>query len=268
MGFQRRATKGNVDRRGRGVFVALGVFLLGAVFLGGCLSTGFGEGGSADDPGPVSEDLARASRTRILNVGFLLGEGVYNTELTAPFDIFQHTVFHVEPGMRVFTVAPTLDVVRTFEGLRILPDYSFADCPPVDVFVVPSAEHHLDTDLENEVLIDFVRRVGREASLNLSLCDGAFVLAQAGLLDGKAATTFPADIPRFRELFAETVDVRDGVSFVHDDDAVTSIGGAESFEGALYVVELLYGSKVARGVARGLCIDWSLDEISFAVARP
>ena len=197
-----------------------------------------------------------------LQVGMLVIDGVYNTELTAPMDMFHHTVFHTEPGMRVFLVSEESGPVTSFEGLRILPDYDFESCPPIDVLVVPSALHNLDTDLENERLIDFVRERGAQAQWVLSLCDGAFVLAQAGLLDGLAATTFPSDIPAFEERFGERIDVRSDVSFVHDGKAITSVGGAPSFEAALYLCELLYGAKVARGIARGLVIDWDLSKVA------
>ena len=113
------------------------------------------------------------------NVGFLVMQGVYNTELTAPMDIFHHTVFHAEPGMEVFTVAKTTDPIRTFEGLEFQPDYSYRtdSIPRIDVLVVPSAEHHLDTDLEDAEMIQFVKETGEQAKYVLSLCDGAFVLA-------------------------------------------------------------------------------------------
>ena len=202
---------------------------------------------------------------RPLSVGFLVIDGVYNTELTAPFDMFHHTVFHTKPGMRVFTVAPTLEPVTTFEGLRLLPDYSFADAPEIDVLVVASAEHNMDTDLEDEELIDWVRRTGEDADYVVSLCDGAFVLAQAGLLDARQATTFPSDIPRMRTMFSTRVDVLDGVSFVHDGPAITSVGGAKSFDAALYLCELLYGARAARGIAGGLVIDWDLTAIDHLV---
>jgi len=192
---------------------------------------------------------------RRLQVAFLVVDGVYNTELTAPFDIFHHVRFHHEPGMEVFTVSPDGEAVTTFEGLRIDADYSFADAPPADILVVPSAEHSMDTDLENRAMIQWVEEVGTAAFYVVSLCDGAFVLAQAGLLDGLAATTFPSDQDRFAEMFPE-VDLRRGVSFVHHGSAVTSEGGAKSFDPAMYLVDLLYGQEVAQGVGRGLIIPW------------
>jgi len=202
-----------------------------------------------------------AGAERPLNVGFLIIDGVYNTELTAPFDILHHTIFHTKPGMRVFTVAPTREVVTSFEGLRLLPDHSFADAPPIDVLIVPSAEHNMDSDLKNDELIAWVRETGKNAEYVMSLCDGAFVLAKAGLLDGRKATTFPSDIQRMRTMFSEQVDILDGVTFVHDGPAITSVGGARSFDPALYLCEVLYGAKVARGIAGGLVIDWDLAEL-------
>ena len=200
-----------------------------------------------------------------LQVGFLLVDGVYNTELTAPYDIFQHSIFHTEPGMRVFTVGPSRTPVTTFEGLRILPDYGYAEAPPIDVLVVPSAEGSMDSDLEDRAMMDFVRARGAAADYVVSLCDGAFVLAAAGLLDGHRASTFPSDIPRFREMFP-AVDVVEDVSFVRDRRAITSAGGALSFDPALYLAEELFGAQAARGMGRGLCIDWDVATVPHEIA--
>jgi len=117
------------------------------------------------------------------NVAFLIMDGVYNTELTAPFDIFQHTIFREGiKSMNVFTVAKTKEPITTFEKMRILPDFNYLtdELPKIDILVVPSAEHHLDTDLEDEAMINFVKKVDQEAMYMTSHCDGAFVLAKAG----------------------------------------------------------------------------------------
>ena len=194
---------------------------------------------------------------RTLNVGFLVVDGVYNTELTAPYDIFHHTVFHTKPrpGMKVFTVSPEGQPVTTFEGLKLTVDHSFETAPSIDVLVVPSAEHSMDTDLENQTMIAWVKKAGEAASFVVSLCDGAFVLAKAGLLDNRASTTFPSDQARYKAMFPH-LDVRSGVSFVHDGPVLTSAGGVKSFDVAMYLVDHLYGPDVTRRVGRGLIIDW------------
>lgn len=193
-----------------------------------------------------------------LNVGFLAINGVYNSELVAPYDIFQHTIFHTELGMETFIVAPTLEPITTFEGIEITPHYSFKDVPDIDVLVVASAEHNMDSDLEDENLISWVRAVGNNAQFIMSLCDGAFILAQAGLLEQVKCTTFPSDISRFKETFPQ-LDVYSNISFVHDGKAITSAGGAKSYDPALYLVEYLYGRETAIGVGKGLVIDWDIN---------
>lgn len=197
------------------------------------------------------------------NVAFLIMDGTYNTELTAPYDIFQHTIFRkgIKP-MNVFTVADTDAPVTTFEGLRILPDFNYVkdSLPRIDILVVPSAEHHLDTDLENEQLITFVKETAQKAQFVTSHCDGAFVLAKAGVLDGKVSTTFPSDIDKMRKMFPH-LDIRKDVLFVHDGKYITSAGGAKSFEAALYLCEYLYGKEITQSLAGGLVIDWDVEQV-------
>ena len=197
------------------------------------------------------------------NVAFLIMDGVYNTELTAPFDIFQHTVFRDSiKAMNVFTVANTLDPIVSFEGIRILPDFNYLEdeLPKIDILVIPSAEHHLDTDLEDNKMIKFVQRIDKEAQFMTSHCDGAFVLAKAGLLKDKTSTTFPSDIEAMRKMFP-SLDIRENVLFVHDGKYITSAGGAKSFEAALYLTEYLYGKKIAQSLAGGLVIEWDLNKV-------
>ncbi len=201
------------------------------------------------------------------NVAFLIMDGTYNTELTAPYDIFQHTIYreHIK-AMNVFTVANTLDPIRTFEGIYLLPDFDYTqeEFPKIDILVVPSAEHHLDTDLEDEAMISFVKKVDEAALFITSHCDGAFVLAKAGLLENVVSTTFPSDIETMRKTFPE-LDIRKEVLFVHDGKYITSAGGAKSFEAALYLAEYLYGAEIARSLAGGLVIDWDLSQVPHLV---
>ncbi len=201
------------------------------------------------------------------NVGFLIMDGVYNTELTAPFDIFQHTKYREGiKAMNTFLIAKKLEPVTSFEGIRMFPDYAYenGDYPPIDILVVPSAEHHLDTDLDDVQMINFVNQTAKTASYVTSHCDGAFVLAKAGLLNDVSSTTFPSDIDAYKKMFPH-LEVISDVLFVHDDKYITSAGGAKSFEASLYLAEVLYGKEVARRLAKGLVIDWDLDEVKHLV---
>lgn len=224
-----------------------------------CLCVSLPIAALAAGSGQVDERPAADRQGRPLQVALLVLEGVYNSELIAPMDIFHHTVFHTRPGMRVFTVGRSREMVTTFEGLRIGVDHDLESAPPFDVLVVPSALHNMDSDLSDARLIDWIRDRGSACRFVLSVCDGAFLLAQAGLLNGRFCTTFPGDIPAFRKRFGH-LRVVEGVTFVADGPLITGVGGARSYEPALYLVERLYGKPAARGVARGMVLDWDLDK--------
>lgn len=197
------------------------------------------------------------------NVAFLIMNGTFNTEFTAPFDIFQHTKFREGiKAMNTFTVANTLEPITTFEGVSILPDFDYTkdDLPKIDILVVPSAEHSMDSDLKDEVMINFIKQIDKSALYMTSHCDGAFPLAKAGILDSVASTTFPSDIENYKAMFPN-LDIKDNVLFVHDGKYITSAGGAKSFEAALYLCEILYEKDIAKSLAKGLVIDWKLEDV-------
>jgi transcriptional regulator GlxA family with amidase domain len=205
---------------------------------------------------------AMADSTQPLNVGFLVVDRVYNSELMAPYDVFHHTIFHTKPGMKVFTVSLDGKTVTTFEGIRLQTDFSLANAPKIDVLVIPSAEHSMDSDLKNETLKKWVTKTAESAKYVVTLCDGAFVLANTGLLNGKSATTFPTDVARFKTMFP-SVKTLENVSFVQDGKYLTSQGGAKSYDVAMYLVDELYGEKVAVAVGQGLVLKWKNPEIKF-----
>ena len=217
------------------------------VLLAAALALGATRGADAPSPQPP-----------LRTVGFLVLPGVYNSELMAPYDVLDHVRFHVKNAPQVFTVAPRAGPLETFEGLTLTPRYTFADAPAIDLLVVPSAAHNMDKDLEDAALVAWVGDTGRKARLVMSLCDGAFLLAKAGLLDGLEATTFPGDQERFSRMFP-SVKLQRGPLFVHDGKAITSVGGARSYEPALYLAERLYGLAAAQGIGKGLVIEWPLE---------
>lgn len=234
-------------------------FLLLLICISSCVDR------NASNNKTTAEKIIKPDR---YNVAFLIMDGTYNTELTAPFDIFQHTQYRKNiKAMNVFTVANTLKPITTFEGLKILPDFDYTkrNLPEIDILVIPSAEHHIDSDLEDVVMLSFVKKVDEKALFMTSHCDGAFVLAKTNLLDTVASTTFPGDLDTYQKMFPE-LNVKKKSLFVHDGKYITSAGGAKSFEAALYLCEFLYGKDVADSLAKGLVIDWDKNKIPHFIA--
>lgn len=225
-------------------------FALGLVVVGmGCDDSTRASRPGGSTPTAPAIDLSRP------RVGFLVENGTFDSELVAPLDIFHHTPSHAPPGFSVCTIARSRDPIRTYEGLCITPDFDYASAPPLEILVVPSAERHVREDFDDPELIAFVTARAPTAKWVISLCDGAFVLAKAGVLDDRRCTTFPGDIAKLRERYPKA-QVLDNVSFVVDRNVITSVGGAKSYDPALFVVERTFGSDIARAVGRGLVIEW------------
>lgn len=205
---------------------------------------------------------------KTIKTGFVVIDGVYNSELVAPFDILQHSPYHSKDHyFETFVISPEGKPVKTAEGLVIQADYSFSNVPALDVLVIPSTQTSMDKDLEDGPYADFIRGQVDKVRVVMTLCDGAFALANTGRLNGKHATTYPGDQQRFADTFKK-IEVHRDVWFVQDGKFITSVGGAKSYEPALFLAHQWFGEKVAKGLARGLVIDWDLDKIPHKTFAP
>ncbi len=222
----------------------------------------------SEEPASVAETSQEAALAPagILKAGFVGLETVYNSELMAPYDILQHSVFRDSINyVETFVVSPDGQPFTTFEGITITPHYSFDDAPEIDILVIPSTGGSMSTDLENEVFMTWLKQAVDRAQYVITVCDGAFPLAATGALDGRQATTFPADRDRLAEMFPD-VEVLYDANFAVDGKFITSVGGALSYEPALYLVERLYGVEHARRTAQGLVLDWDVSQIPHFIA--
>ena len=144
----------------------------------------------------MAEEMQRAVRIEaaggeVLNVGFLGVETVFNSELMAPYDVIQHTVFRDSMQyMQPFIVSPDGKPFVTFEGIAVDPHYSFENSPDIDVLVIPSSDNSMTLDLENEKLMSWLTQAVEKAQYVITVCDGAFPLAATGALDGPGGDHF------------------------------------------------------------------------------
>lgn len=190
------------------------------------------------------------------NVGVLLFEGVAVLDVAGPFEVL--TRARLEPGVEsrhteddalfdVFTVAKTGEPVTATGGIVIVPRHSFADAPRIDLLLVPGGFGTRPV-LQDAETIDWIRRTAASAQRTASVCTGALLLARAGLLDGRRATTHWGAFGLLTSL-AKDVTVDREARFV-DDGVMTSAGVASGMDLALHIVETLFGRAVADETAR------------------
>jgi cyclohexyl-isocyanide hydratase len=171
-------------------------------------------------------------------VGMLLFPRLTQLDLTGPYEVLARL-----PNTKVLLVAHSLAPVETDRGLTIMPTTTFADCPPLDVIVVPGGPGQQGL-MDDEATLDFLRRQARHAAYTTSVCTGSLILGAAGLLRGKRATSHWAALEHLPLLGA--VPVKEKV--VVDGNIVTGAGVTSGIDFALALAAILEGEQVAREI--------------------
>jgi transcriptional regulator GlxA family with amidase domain len=194
------------------------------------------------------------------NVGIYIFDEIEVLDLGGPFEVFStasRMKARLSPGsdkpFEVFTIADTIRSVRARGGLKIQPDFDLTKHPGIDVLVIPGGV--VTAELKRDAVIQWIARMSAEASLTASVCTGAFLLAQAGLLRGKTITTHWEDIDEFRALFPD-IPVRGDQRWVDSGQLITSAGISAGLDMSLHVVERLEGEQLAVRTARQMDYDW------------
>jgi transcriptional regulator GlxA family with amidase domain len=192
-------------------------------------------------------------------VAILIFDRVQIIDYTGPYEMFGAA------GFEVFTVAATKDPVKTTMGMVVVPKYSFADAPPADVVVIPGGS--VDRVSEHQETLRFLKEASAHSEFTLSVCNGAFTLANTGLLDGLTATTTRGNIPRLAQRYPKIKVVRDR-RYVDNGKIITAAGLSAGMDGALHVIEKMLGSEVAEKVAFAEEYAWTKAERTHPPAKP
>jgi transcriptional regulator GlxA family with amidase domain len=188
-----------------------------------------------------------------MNVGILIFPEVEILDFSGPYEVFSvaSRVLKRDHGeqdpFEVFLVAETLDVLRARYDYRVSPHYSFDGHPPIDILLIPGGV--MDQPRSSPATLQWIISTAPHAKIVSSVCTGAFLLAQAGILDGLQATTHWEDVASLREEFPHVRVLEDRI-WVDEGRCVTSAGIAAGIDMCLHLVSRLKGEKVARATAR------------------
>lgn len=182
------------------------------------------------------------SEPRPMKVAFVLTEGANVIDMAGPWEVFQDTMVGDKMGFDLFTVGESNSPVTMTGGLRAVPSYTFTSAPHADIVVI-GAQRGAPT------LPTWLQARAKDSRILMSVCTGAFKLGDAGLLDGKRATTHHEFWDAFAKKFPK-VELQRGSRFVQSDDVIYTAGGLTSgIDLALHIVEKLYGPEVAARTA-------------------
>lgn len=194
-------------------------------------------------------------------VGIFIYNEVEVLDFTGPFEVFatasrlQSRITPEAPKLfEVCTIAGTTNLVHARGDLLVSPHYRFDHHPHLDVLIVPGGI--ITTELNNPAVIRWIAQMARTAELTASVCTGAFLLAKAGLLEGKRVATHWEDQADLRTMFP-TLTVLENTRWVDEGQVVTSAGISAGIDMSLHLVARLTDEAFAIKTARQMEFDWS-----------
>lgn len=187
-------------------------------------------------------------------VGILIFPDVEVLDFCGPLEVFAVTRVNEErraeepSPFRVVLIAETMDPVTTVSGMRVLPEFTLENHPDLDILLVPggAGTRPLQT---HKRLLGWIALCAQQVKILASVCTGSFLLAAAGQLEGRAATTHWQSLDRMREHYPN-VHVRDELQVVEDGKVFTSAGISAGIDLALRMVALTQSTQIARNTAR------------------
>ncbi len=179
----------------------------------------------------------------MLNVGVFIFNEIELLDFAGPFEVFsvssslsQDELFHV------FTITEDGKEIKSVNGLKVLPDYSFSDHPHIDVLIIPGGIGS-KAEMQKESVLRWVTINYNSSKLTMSVCSGARILGILGLLDGVECITHHEVIPDLIEIAPKAI-IKPGNRFLGKDKLYTSAGISAGIDLSLHVVKMIYGSSV------------------------
>ncbi|PRY82721.1 DJ-1/PfpI family protein [Alkalibacterium olivapovliticus] len=189
-------------------------------------------------------------------VGILLFDDVEVLDFAGPYEVLSVTEDeNTDKLFNVVTISEKGQLIRARNGLKVEPDYHFDNHPELDIVVVPGGYGAREVESKNPVVVEWVKQQNDRVQKMTSVCTGSFILGEAGLLDGKSATTHWTALDRMEKAFPNVTVKRD-VKFVDQGHLITSAGISAGIEMALHLVAVLYGKETAANTAKHMEYDW------------
>lgn len=194
----------------------------------------------------------------INNVGIFLFDNIELLDFAGPYEVFSVTSeLNGHQLFNVFTISCDGSEIRSVNGLRIAPDFSFANHPPVDILVIPGGVG-TKAEIAKQEVLKWIHETYRNSHITMSVCSGARILGILGLLDHLESTTHHEVVAHLRDLAPDTI-IRQDKRFTDNDNIMTSGGISAGIDLSLHIVKKLYGEEIVNKTLRYMEYgDWQL----------
>lgn len=203
------------------------------------------------EPSPADPEVVAYAEKELLKpisdslpiIGLLMYNGVLTTEVTATADVFTKPAPDGKKLFNVITIAETSDPIVSEEGLKIVPDYTFENCPKLDVLFVPSA-YDMYAQVHNPKIVNFIKEQNNNTKYTVSNCAGAHLIGESGIADGKKIVTWIGGGEELQKAYPNLKVQNDSVvRYVEDGKFLSSNGNLISYVSALNLLKKMAGQE-------------------------
>jgi transcriptional regulator GlxA family with amidase domain len=189
----------------------------------------------------------------VTRIAVFIFEGAEELDFVGPWEVLTMWAKSFDDDVEVFTIALGADAVTCAKGLRVIPDYTLDSAPAFDVLVYPGGEGNR-AHIGDESIRSWLRKAADRGALMTSVCTGSLVFADAGLLEGKPATTHWMYLDVLTGL-GKDIEVRRDDRFVDAGNVITAAGVSAGIDMALHLVARLASPERAKEVKRFIQYD-------------
>ena len=192
-----------------------------------------------------------------MNIGIYIYNQAEVLDFSGPFEVLSVANRLAKLGWNIWLVAEEKSLVEARGVFQVKPHYSIQNVPELDVLIVVGGVH--SDELRKTEVINWIRKTAEKTQITASVCTGAFLLAEAGLLDGLEVTTHWEDIPDLQRNYPN-LQVRKGIRWIEQGKLFTAAGISAGIDMSLELVARLAGAELAERTARQMEYAWNHNE--------
>jgi transcriptional regulator GlxA family with amidase domain len=230
-----------------------------ATIAGGCDSNHSKTNAESQHANPTQADTLtkhlKPFKEDLPTIGLLMYNGVLTTEVTAAADVFTKPTEDGQQLFNVIEIAETSNPIVSEEGLALVPDYTFENCPKLDVLFVPSA-YDMYAQVHNDKIVTFIKEKNKETRYTVSNCAGAQLIGASGIADGKKIVTWIGGGEQLQKDYPNLIVQDDSlVTYVEDGKFISSNGNLASYVSSLELLEKMTSPEHRKFVESYLYLD-------------
>ncbi|MBM9549193.1 DJ-1/PfpI family protein [Leptospira sp. 201903074] len=196
----------------------------------------------------------------MLQIGILIFPEVEVLDFAGPFEVFSLAETNDRNKLcQVFLVAENLSPVFARNGLMVLPNFDYSNCPPMDILIIPGGYGAEELEIKNQTTLSWIKAKHLKVKHLASICTGAFLLAEIGLLNGLEVTTHWMDIDTLKKNYP-LLNVKTNIRYTDNGKILTSGGISSGIHLSFYLLQKIFGEEVAIRTAKRMEYDWIPEE--------